>query len=243
MAALPTHPVGRIHPDAHPPAPIARVSTLLFPPRSPRPTLPSLALSKARQTVRVGHRRSTPSPCRSRRLVPFADRVFNTPTGRVEFYVERLLPYRQALPVYVPPIEANSDGELIKRYPLVCLTEHSRYRVHSTFGNAPWLRELDQGPLAVLHPSAAQARGIHNDDVVRLYNDRGFVVLRARVVQSVPPGTVYLTQGWQSSDFQAGHAQTLTHGQGNPSNALGVNSSFSDVLVEVVKEDRCGDEG
>ena len=61
-----------------------------------------------------------------RRLVPFADRVFNTPTGRVEFYVERLLPYQQALPDYVPPIEANPDGELIKRYPLICLTEHSR---------------------------------------------------------------------------------------------------------------------
>jgi anaerobic selenocysteine-containing dehydrogenase/DNA-binding NarL/FixJ family response regulator len=177
-----------------------------------------------------------------RRLVPHADRVFNTPTGRVEFYVERLLPYRQALPDYVPPIEANPDGELIKRYPLICLTEHSRYRVHSTFGNAPWLRELDHGALAVMHPSVADSRSIHNDDLVRLYNDRGFAVLRARIVQAVPPGTVYLTQGWQSSDFQAGHAQTLTHGQGNPSNALGVNSSFSDVLVDVVKEDRRGDE-
>ena len=174
----------------------------------------------------------------TRRLVPFADRVFNTPTGRVEFYVERLLPYRQALPDYVPPIEANPDGELIKRYPLVCLTEHSRYRVHSTFSNAPWLREIDREPRAVMHPSVAEPRGISDHDLVRLYNARGFVVLRARVVQAVPPGTVYLTQGWQSSDFRAGHAQTLTHGQGNPANAFGLNSSFSDVLVEVVKEAR-----
>ncbi|HET7089545.1 MAG TPA: molybdopterin-dependent oxidoreductase [Anaerolineae bacterium] len=169
-------------------------------------------------------------------LVVHRDRKFKTPTGRVEFYVERLLPYGQALPNYQPPIEADPDGDLIHRYPLICLTEHSRYRVHSTFVNTPWLRELDREPCAILHPSVAQPRRIANGDRVRLFNDRGFVVLRARLSQSVPPGTVYLSQGWQSTDFQSGHAQALTHAVGNPANAFGPNCSFSDVLVEVVRE-------
>jgi anaerobic dimethyl sulfoxide reductase subunit A len=168
-------------------------------------------------------------------LVVHQDYKFDTPTRRVEFYVERLLPYNHALPEYEPPAEADLDGKLIEKYPLVCLTEHSRYRVHSTFVNAPWLRELDQEPYAIVHPDTARPRAIQDGDLVRLFNDRGFVVLRAHVNQAVPSNAVYLSQGWQSGDYRAGHAQTLTHSIANEKNAYGANSSFSDVLVEMVK--------
>ncbi|MBI5301794.1 MAG: molybdopterin-dependent oxidoreductase [Chloroflexi bacterium] len=167
--------------------------------------------------------------------VAHRDWKFNTPTGRVEFYVERLLPFNTALPNYEPPGEADPEGEQILRYPLVCITEHSRYRVHSTFSDAPWLRELDREPRAAMHPSVAAARQIQDGDWVRLFNERGFVVLRARLNQTVPPGTVYLTQGWQSKDFKAGHPQSLTYSGGNATNAFGVSTSLSDVLVEVVR--------
>ncbi len=168
-------------------------------------------------------------------LVAHREFKFATPSGRAEFYVERLLPYSHALPDYEPPAEADPDGKLIEKYPLVCLTEHSRYRVHSTFVNTPWLRELDQEPYAVVHPDTARSRNIREGDVVRLFNDRGFVVLRARINQAIPSGAVYLSQGWQSADYHAGHAQTLTHSIANDENAYGANSSFSDVLVEMVK--------
>ena len=168
--------------------------------------------------------------------VAHAERRFATPTGRIEFYVERLLPYGRALPDYEPPIEADPDGALARRFPLVCLTEHSRYRVHSTFGNIPWLRELDREPEALLHPSEARSRGIASGDPVRIFNDRGYAVLRARLSEAAPPGTVYLSQGWQSPDFLDGHPQSLTHDRTNPANALGPNCSFSDVLVEIARE-------
>ncbi|MBL1171476.1 MAG: molybdopterin-dependent oxidoreductase [Chloroflexi bacterium] len=163
------------------------------------------------------------------------DRRFKTPSGRVEFYVERLLPFDRALPDYEEPLEAFPENELAQRYPLVCLTEHSRYRVHSTFSNAPWLRELEAEPRAAVHPSEAERRGIAEGDATRIYNERGHVVLRAHLNQAVPPGAVYLSQGWQSVDFQDGHAQSLTHTRGNAANAFGPNSSFSDVLVEIEK--------
>jgi anaerobic dimethyl sulfoxide reductase subunit A len=168
-------------------------------------------------------------------LIAHQNYKFDTPTGRVEFYVERLLPYNHALPEYAPPAEADPDGKLIEKYPLVCLTEHSRYRVHSTFVNTPWLRELEQEPYAIIHPDTARPRNIQEGDLVQLFNDRGFVVLRAHINQAVPSSAVYLSQGWQSGDYRAGHAQTLTHSIANAENAYGANSSFSDVLVEMVK--------
>jgi len=165
------------------------------------------------------------------------DRQFKTPTGRVEFYVERLLPLGRALPDYESPIEAFPENELTAQYPLVCLTEHSRYRVHSSFTQSPWLREIEKEPYATINPQDAQKRGIADNEYIRIYNARGWVVLRASLTEAVPPGAVYLSQGWQSSDFRAGHAQSLTHGGWNPANAFGANSSFSDVLVEVIKEE------
>lgn len=165
------------------------------------------------------------------------DGQFQTPSGRVEFYVERLLPLGRALPDYESPIEAFPENELTAQYPLVCLTEHSRYRVHSSFTQSPWLREINIEPFASMNPEDARQRGIVDKEYVRVFNSRGWVVLRARLTQAVPPGAVYLSQGWQSADFRAGHAQSLTHGGWNPANAFGANSSFSDVLVEVTKEE------
>jgi anaerobic selenocysteine-containing dehydrogenase len=75
-----------------------------------------------------------------------------------------------------------------------------------------------------------------------MFNERGYVVLRAWLSQTILPGTVYISQGWQSRDFKAGHAQSLTHEQGNSNNAFGINISFSDVLVEIVREPAAANE-
>src|SRR5690554_55909 len=69
--------------------------------------------------------------------VAHAGSKFNTRTGRVEFYSDRLLPFGRALPSYEPPVEADLDGPLAARYPLVCINERSPYRVNPIF-SAAW---------------------------------------------------------------------------------------------------------
>jgi anaerobic dimethyl sulfoxide reductase subunit A len=162
------------------------------------------------------------------------EKKFKTPSGRIEFFVERLLPYKKALPSYQLPIEAHPNSQHARRYPLVCIMEHTNYSVHSTFRNAPWLRELDSEPCVILHPSDAGARGILDSDLVRVFNDRGEVALKARISHAAHPGSVYFSQGWQSNDFVKGHVQSLTHAESDSSNAFGANASFSDVLVDVI---------
>ena len=179
----------------------------------------------------VLHRNVPPEP-----QVANATKAFKTASGRVEFYVERLIPAGRALPDCEAPLEARPDGALAERFPLVCVTKTSRYRIHSTFVNASWLREIEPAPLAWIHPSVAASRGIQNNDLVRVFNLRGFAILRTRLSESIPPGAIYLNTGWQSGDFYAGHNQSLTHGSGNLTNALGPNSSFFDVLVDVARD-------
>lgn len=169
--------------------------------------------------------------------VAHAGSQFNTSTGRVEFYSERLVPFGRALPSYEAPVEADLDSPLAARYPLVCISERSGYRIHSSFSTAWWLRELAGRPAVMLSPEDAGARGIESGDRVRIFNDRGHVVLEAVVSRRVLPGAVYISEGWQSPDFISGHVQTLTHGVGNEANIFGPNSSFFDVLVEITRED------
>jgi anaerobic selenocysteine-containing dehydrogenase len=173
--------------------------------------------------------------------VAHAELNFATPTGRVELFVERLAPFGHGLPVYEAPVEADLDGALAQRYPLVCITEHSRYRVHSTFGNVAWLRELEQEPYVLIHPQEAAERGIQEGELVKVFNQRGQVILKVRFNRAVPRRAVYVGQGWQSLDYSAGHVQSLTHQHTNPLNVMGPNISFSDVLVDLCKvEDQEG---
>ena len=57
--------------------------------------------------------------------------------------------------------------------------------MHSTFSGAPWLRELDREPRVVMNPADGAARHIVDGNWVRVFNDRGYVVLRAWLTQTV----------------------------------------------------------
>jgi anaerobic dimethyl sulfoxide reductase subunit A len=168
-------------------------------------------------------------------LIPHRHGRFETPTGRMEFYVERLLPHGRALPLYEPPAEADLETEAAGDYPLVCVSTHSQYRVNSTFGQADWLREIDPEPYAFLNPVTAGERCIRDGDWVKVHNARGYVVLKARLTQAVHPQAVYLNSGWHSAAYRSGHLQFLTHRRMDFTNALGASMIFSDVLVEVSK--------
>jgi len=60
------------------------------------------------------------------------------------------------------------------------ISTHFKTRANNQFGNIPWLREL--APQEVWISSVdAGARGIGNGDMVRVFNDRGEVLIGARV--------------------------------------------------------------
>lgn len=160
--------------------------------------------------------------------------VFLTPSGKMEFYSERLVPLGQHLPCYQEPHESPRTA-LGQKYPLVFLTTHTRFRTHSTLANVRWLRELAPEPVLEMNPTDAAPRGIRNGDIVKAFNDRGYVKLKARIHEGIKSGTVNVTQGWWPEDFIEGSHQHLTHSTINPAQELiyEPNSALYDVLVEV----------
>jgi anaerobic selenocysteine-containing dehydrogenase len=167
---------------------------------------------------------------------------FRTPSGRLEFYVEDPKPRldcgiaidksREHLPHFTPPIEAWPDNPLMKKYPLVYHTIRHRWRLHSQWYDTPWLRELDTEPQVSINPGDARTRGIKNGDTVEVFNDRGHVVLKAKLNESQRPGMVSVPKGWRMDQFIAGSYQELTNDHVNTSS---YNQCFYDVLCEVRK--------
>lgn len=60
------------------------------------------------------------------------------------------------------------------------------------------MRELDPEPSAKLHPDTAEAHGIAEGDYMRIYNDRGEVVVKAHLSDGVRPGILLCSRGWRT---------------------------------------------
>lgn len=167
-----------------------------------------------------------------------------TATGKAEVYCENPLPRtdfgqdlsevweRERLPYWKPPNEAWSENPLFKKYPLVYVQEHSRFRTHSQFFDVPMFMELDPDPYTKIAREDAEQRGIRNGDMVEVFNDRGKAVVRAIIDDSIMTGTITIPKGWQRNQFIEGCFQELTNTSSDP---MACNFAYFDALVDVRK--------
>ncbi len=82
-----------------------------------------------------------------------------------------------------------------EKYRLLMSSPHSLYRVHSFLDNQPWLQGDCYRHAVWMNVSDAKARGIVDDDLVRVYNDIGEMIIPAYVTSRAVPGTVYIFHG------------------------------------------------
>jgi DMSO reductase family type II enzyme molybdopterin subunit len=126
-----------------------------------------------------------------------------TLTGRQQFYIDHpwFLECGEALPVHKPPPAAGGD------YPLVLSGGHTRWSIHSQWRDQRPLLQLQRGePVVYLNDRDAAARGINDHDLVRLHNDLGAFVLRAKIARSVQPGQVLVYHAWEPYQFRDGRS-------------------------------------
>jgi len=167
-----------------------------------------------------------------------ANHPFPTPSGRIEIYSQQIAeiekPLMPPIPKYIETWESVNDP-LAEKYPLQMISTHFKRRAHSQFDNIPWLRELE--PQAVqINPKDAKPRGIEDGEPVRVFNDRGEMIIPARVTQRIMPGVVDVPEGaWYDPDEQGvdrgGCANVLTWDAHSPGGAFTSNTC----LVQVEK--------
>jgi anaerobic dimethyl sulfoxide reductase subunit A len=99
------------------------------------------------------------------------------------------------LPMWVPGIYGTFYDPRTKDYPLVLLTTESRFRTHSAYFTNPFLNGDCYRHACWLNPSDAKARGIVDGDLVRVYSNRGEMVIEAYVTSRILPGVTAVHHG------------------------------------------------
>jgi anaerobic selenocysteine-containing dehydrogenase len=137
--------------------------------------------------------------------VAHPDLRFSTPSGKVEFVSERAstlgLP---PLPVYEPVAEdQRRDPARAEQYPLLLRQGRTLTHFHSFYDHGqalPSLAKADPEPRLWMNPEDARPRGIVDGSPIQLRNDRGMMTARAEVTDRVPPGVVWMRDGWRGTN-------------------------------------------
>lgn len=167
---------------------------------------------------------------------PYADGGFATPSGKCEFYSERLKAMGfDPLPTYTPPYELPETApSLAAKYPLSLISSPRHYFLNSTFVNIASLRR-DAEPECMMHPVDAERRGLGNGAMVVVHNDRGHFLARLRVEAGVREGVVWAPSVWWGKLTPDGQNANATTSQRETD--MGHGPVFYDNLVEVSAAD------
>ena len=121
------------------------------------------------------------------------DWKFNTPSGKVEIYSERLekLGYDPLPAHYEPSQSPISNPELAKKYPLILITGlRSLYYLHIQHRDTPSLRARDPEPMVEINTDTARSLGIQSGDMVIVETPKGRIQMKAAVTTDIHPKVV-----------------------------------------------------
>lgn len=162
---------------------------------------------------------------------------FKTPSGKIELFSKTLYDMKKSevtgVATYIPAWEGPEDA-LVGKYPLQCIGPHIKRRTHSTYDENPWMEEAEPQMMSIC-PQDAAARGIEDGSTVRVFNDRGALIIKARVTRRIRPGVVAIPQGaWftpgQDGVCRRGCINVLTSQRPTP---LAHGNAQHTILVEV----------
>jgi anaerobic selenocysteine-containing dehydrogenase len=162
------------------------------------------------------------------RDVVFEDRVFPTPSGKIELVSEEA--NRRWGIDEVAGYSETIESPAASKYPLWFMTPNTKNRIHSQFNNLQMIRQVSPGPELHVHPEDAQKRGVTEGETVRVFNDRGQLILPARLDPSLRRGCVSVTNGWWITE--GGTVNFLSMGRETD---MGHGASFHECLVEIEK--------
>ncbi len=134
--------------------------------------------------------------------------VMENATGRIELYAERLLDHGLAV---THPLPVGCVGTH-EEYPFQLFTGRQRFFMQSSFTDDPINVKMSGGtPATRLNPIDARQLGLHDGDMVEVYNDKGHVVTRLDIDECVPAGTVHVWFGWRRRQFEEGTYAEMVH--------------------------------
>ena len=143
---------------------------------------------------------------------------------------------KQSRPQSDRSISPKTDVSTNGVFPLQAIGHHTLHRVHSTHDNNDWLEEAFPQRVFI-NPLDASARGIQDGNEVKVYNDRGALVLPCRITPRIMPGVIDIPQGaWYEPDQDGvdhgGNVNVLTSQRWTP---FAFGTAQHTIMVEIEK--------
>ncbi|UCE31951.1 MAG: molybdopterin-dependent oxidoreductase [Burkholderiales bacterium] len=163
----------------------AVVDAVLDHPSTGHATVAALRAEGGMRALRVSH-------------VANPDRVFDTPSGKIEFFSAR------AESLGLPPLPTMEDRvgaqrEAGDRYPLSLAQGRTMTHFHAFYNNGrelPTLARRESDAQVWIAASDAAARQIDDGAAIVVCNERGSFAARAHVTERIEAGTVWVRDGW-----------------------------------------------
>jgi len=140
-----------------------------------------------------------------------------TPSGKIELYSPTIAKfgYKDFAPhaAWIEPFEWLGS-EKAKKYPFSVTTPHSRYRLHSQLNNSiirNYAEVCAREPM-LINVNDAKAKGIATGDVVRVFNDRGEILVGALVTDIIPEHVIAICEGAWYDPEVLGEKSLCKHG-------------------------------
>ncbi|WP_270729594.1 trimethylamine-N-oxide reductase TorA [Shimia sp. Alg240-R146] len=174
--------------------------------------------------------------------------ALGTPSGFIEISSRTIEKFGYddcgAHPKWMEKVERSHGGPVSDTYPLWMQSSHPDQRLHSQMCESDEYRATYavQGREPVwMSPQDAEARGLVDGDLVRVYNDRGQLLAGVRVSDNYAPGVVRIHEGaWYGPEDASigaldtyGDPNTLTLDVGT--SKLAQATSANTCLVEIEK--------
>ncbi|MFN7915040.1 MAG: molybdopterin-dependent oxidoreductase [Vicinamibacterales bacterium] len=161
-----------------------------------------------------------PAPPFGTRPVQFVDVFPKTPDGRVDLCPAHLDAEAPA------GLYAYQPDPATEQYPLTLISPSTEKTVSSTLGELPGA----DGKL-LMHPDDAAARGLEDNDAVRIFNALGEVHCTLNVLPTIRPGTVSLPKGlWRRTTRNGVTGTALVD---DSLTDIGGGACFNDARVQV----------
>ena len=140
--------------------------------------------------------------------VAYEDHNYATPSGKIEFYSEQA--GAQGLPA-LPSYQAREESA----YPLELRTGRTLKHFHSFYDSGralPSLAKLEGQPVLWMSKADAKARALDDGASIRIHNGQGEFKAMAEVNDKVPPGTVWMHDGWPNLNMLTNGSASLPDG-------------------------------
>ncbi|MEE2970229.1 MAG: molybdopterin guanine dinucleotide-containing S/N-oxide reductase [Pseudomonadota bacterium] len=171
--------------------------------------------------------------------------ALRTPSGKIEIFSETIDGFGYddcpGHPTWLEPVEWLGSDKTA-RHPLHMISNQPRYRLHSQmdFGAPSQANKIDGREPLWMHPDDAEARGLADGDIARVFNDRGSCLAGVVVTDGIRQGVIRLPTGAWFDPLDAGEIGSLDK-HGNPnmltldkgSSRLAQSCAAQSTLVEI----------